>query len=161
MRRSALLPFAVLATACAPKAQAPTALSKADIDAVKAVDVAFAAAMNAKDSTAAFAVYTTDAKLMPEGSPTLEGAAGRAALTGMMANGASDFVLTSTTTEGVGDLAYQVGTASFKIGGVTESVKYNEVLRKGTDGKWRYIVDMFSSVAPPTPPVSPSPDAKK
>ena len=134
-----------------PEVEAPATLPAAEINAVKAVDAAFAAAMNAKDSTAVFAVYATDAKVMPEGSPILEGAAGRAALTGMIAAGASDFVLTSTTTEGVGDLAYQVGTATFKIGGVTESVKYSEILRKGTGRKWRFAVDMFSSVAPPTP----------
>jgi ketosteroid isomerase-like protein len=28
-------------------------------------------------------------------------------------------------------------------------VKYTEVLRKGADGKWRYVVDMFSDIAPP------------
>jgi hypothetical protein len=30
------------------------------------------------------------------------------------------------------------------MGGATETVKYAEVLRKGADGKWRYVVDMFS-----------------
>ena len=50
---------------------------------------------------------------------------------------------------GTGDLAYLVGTATFKMGGHAETVKYAEVLRKGADGKWRYVVDMFSGVAPP------------
>jgi ketosteroid isomerase-like protein len=58
-------------------------------------------------------------------------------------------VLTPTTVYGIGDLAYAVGTASFKMGGASETVKYAEVLRRGDDGKWRYVVDMFSNVAPP------------
>ena len=65
-----------------------------------------------------------------------------------LSGGASDFVLTPTTAYGVGDLAYMVGTASFKMGGASETVKYAEVLRKGDDGKWRYVADMFSGVAP-------------
>ena len=28
-------------------------------------------------------------------------------------------------------------------------MKYTEVLRKGADGKWRYVVDMFSGIAAP------------
>ena len=73
----------------------------------------------------------------------------RAMITGMMASGASDFVLTQTSAYGVGDLAYMLGTASFKAGGVSETVKFTEVLRRGTDGKWRYVVDMFSGITPP------------
>ena len=157
MRMSSLLGLGLLATACAPKsdappaAAAPVALSAAELEAVKAVDATFAAGMNAKDSMAVFAVYADDAKLMPPDSPILDGAAGRAVITGMMAGGASDFVLTSTTAYGIGDLAYLVGTATFTMGGASETVKYAEVLRKGADGKWRYVVDMFSGIAPPAP----------
>ena len=157
MRLSSLLGLGLLATACAPKSEAPpaaaapVALSAAELEAVKAVDATFAAGMNAKDSMAVFGVYADDAKLMPPDSPILDGAAGRAVITGMMAGGASDFVLTSTTAYGIGDLAYLVGTASFKMGGASETVKYAEVLRKGADGKWRYVVDMFSGIAPPAP----------
>ncbi len=73
MRLSFLLGLGVLAAACAPRSQtasaaAPAALSAAELDTVRAVDAAFAAAMNAKDTTAAFAFYAADAKLMP---PTL------------------------------------------------------------------------------------------
>lgn len=154
MRLSSLLGLGLLATACAPKTEAPAApvaLSAAELDAVKAVDAAFAAGMNAKDSAAVFAVYADDAKLMPPDAPILEGAAGHPVITGLIAGGASDFVLTPSTVYGIGDLAYTVGTASFKMGGASETVKYAEVLRKGADGKWRYVVDMFSGMAPPAP----------
>jgi ketosteroid isomerase-like protein len=161
MRLATLIGLGVLAAACAPRtetpaAAAPAALSAAELDAVKAVDAAFAAGMNAKDTTAVFAVYAPDAKVMPPDSPALEGAAGHPAISGLVAAGASDFVLTPTTTYGIGDLAYQVGTASFKIGGASETIKYTEVLRKGADGKWRYVVDMFSGIAPAAPAAAPA-----
>ena len=130
---------------------ASAALSAAALDSVKAVDAAFATGMNAKDTAAVFAVYAPEAKVMPPDSPALEGAAGHPVLAGMIAGGASDFVLTPTMTYGTGDLAYQVGTASFTMGGGSATVKYTEVLRRGTDGKWRYVVDMFSGIAPPAP----------
>ena len=154
MRLTHLLGFGVLLAGCATKPDAPvptTGLSAAAIDSIKAVDAAFAAGFNAKDTVAVFAVYAPDAKVMPPDSPALEGSAAHAVFAGMMAGGASDFVLSPTTTYGTGDLAYQVGTASFTIGGGSAKVKYTEVLRRGADGKWRYVVDMFSGVAPPPP----------
>jgi ketosteroid isomerase-like protein len=157
VRLSSLLGLGLLAVACAPKSEtpaapaAPAALSAAELDAVKAVDAAFAAGMNAKDTAAVFAVYAADAKLMPPDSPILDGAAGHPVIAGLLAGGASDFVLTPTTAYGVGDLAYLIGTASFTMGGASETVKYAEVLRKGDDGRWRYVVDMFSGVAAPAP----------
>lgn len=156
MRLSPLLGLGLLVVACAPQSDtpapaapaAPAALSAADLDALKAVDAAFAAGMNAGDTAAVFAIYTPDAKLMPPDSPILEGAAGHPVIAGLIAGGASNFVLNSTTAYGVGDLAYMVGTATFTMGGAPQTVKYVEVLRKGADGKWRYAVDMFSGVAP-------------
>ena len=158
MRLSPILGLSLLAAACAPKPEAPAAastpaaavpLSAAELEDVKAVDAAFAAAMNAKDTTAVWAIYAPDAYLMPPDSPALQGAAAHPALAGFLAFGATDFALTPTTVYGIGDLAYMVGTASFKMGAATETVKYAEVLRKGSDGKWRYVVDMFSGVAAP------------
>jgi ketosteroid isomerase-like protein len=158
MRLASLLGLALFAAACAPTSETPAAaaalpasaaLSAAELDSVKAVDAAFAAGMNAKDTAAVFAVYAPDAKVMPPDSPVLEGSASHPIIAGLIAGGASDFVLTPTTAYGVGDLAYLVGTVTFKMGGASETMKYAEVLRKGGDGKWRYVVDMFSGVAAP------------
>ena len=152
-----LAALSLLAACSANSGSAATAensgvLSQAALDSVNAVDAAFAAAVNAKDTAAVLAVYAPDAKVMPQDSPILDGAAGRAMIGGLAAGGASDIVMTSITTYGVGDLAYHVGTASFKMGGASENVKYTEVLRRGADGKWRYVVDMFSNTAPPAAP---------
>lgn len=157
MRVSPFLALVLLAAACTPPAgNGSAALSEAELDAVRAVDAAFAAGMNAKDTAAVFAIYAPDAMLMPPDSPILVGAAGHPVLAGLIAGGAENFVLTPTTTYGVGDLAYQVGTASFTMGGGSATIKYLEVLRKGSDGKWRYVVDMFSGVASPAPAAAPA-----
>ncbi len=162
MRLSFLVGLGAIAVACAPKADTPvvaaaaaaTPLSAAALDSVKAVDAAFAAAMNARDTAAVFATYAADARVMPPDSPALVGAAAHPLLASLISGGASDVTLNSTTVYGVGDLAYTVGTASFKMGGALNTVKYTEVLRRGDDGKWRYVVDMFSDIAPQKPPVN-------
>jgi ketosteroid isomerase-like protein len=157
MRLTLILGFSLLAAACAPKSEtpaaagAPTALSAADIDAVKAVDAAFAAGVNAKDTAAVYAVYAPDAQFMPPDAPIMDATGMRGEIAGLIAGGAGNFVMNPTTVNGVGDLAYIVGTANFTMGGAPATVKYAEVLRKGADGKWRYVVDMFSGVAPAAP----------
>jgi ketosteroid isomerase-like protein len=108
--------------------------------------------MNAMDSAAVMAIYASDAMLMPPDSPALEGDGIGATLSGLIQGGASNMTLNTTYTYGIGDLAYSVGTATFTMGGNTETVKYTEVLRRGDDGKWRYVVDMFSGIAPPATP---------
>ena len=142
MRTSSLIGLALLAAACAPKAETPAPpsepmpLSAAELEAVKAVDAAFAAGMNAKDTAAVFAVYADNALVMPPDSPALDKAAAHPMVAGLIAGGASDFVLTSTTAYGIGDLAYMVGTATFKMGGATETA---EVHRSPAEGRRRQV----------------------
>jgi ketosteroid isomerase-like protein len=154
MRFLSLLGLGILSIGCAPKSETAVVeseaapLSAAALDSVKAVDAAFAAGMNAKDTTAVFAVYAEGAKLMPPDAPIMEMPAARSMIVGLIAGGASDFSLAPTTVYGIGDLAYAVGTVKFAMGGATQEMKYAEVLRRGADGKWRYVVDMFSGTAP-------------
>jgi len=155
MRASFILGLVLVAVACTAKIEtpaagsAPAALSTAELDTVKAVDAAFAAAMNAKDTAAVLSMYADDTRLMPPDSPVLDKASAGKLIAGLLAANASDFVLTPTTAYGSGDLAYIVGSVSYKMNGASETDKYAEVLRKGADGKWRYVVDMFSGIAPP------------
>ena len=154
MRLAFLIGLALTAVACNPKSDTPAAapaaatLSSAALDSVKGVDAAWAAAMNAKDTSAVIALYAEDAKVLPPDAPIMDKAGARGVLGGLISGGASDFVLTSTVAYGTGDLAYMVGTATFKLGGAAETVKYMDVVRRGADGKWRYVADMFSGVAP-------------
>jgi ketosteroid isomerase-like protein len=159
MRLAFLSALGLIAVACGPKSDTPAAagapsasasLSEAALDSAKAVDAAWAAGMNAKDTMAVLAVYADDARFLPPDAPIMDKSGAHSVLAGFITGGASDFVLTPTTAYGVGDLAYVVGTAKFKMGGASETVKYTDIVRRGTDGKWRYVVDMFSGVeAPP------------
>lgn len=155
MRLASLLGLGLIA-ACGPKSDTPAAasaasatLSGAALDSVKAVDAAWAAAMNAKDTAAVLALYADDAKVLPPDAPIMDKAGARAVFAGLIGGGASDFVLSPAIAYGTGDLGYMVGTATFKMGGASETVKYADVVRRGTDGKWRYVSDMFSGVAAP------------
>jgi ketosteroid isomerase-like protein len=155
MRLASLLGLGLIAVACSPKSDSPAAaatpaaaaLSGAALDSVKRVDAAWAAAMNAKDTAAVLALYADDSRLLPPDAPIMDKAGAHTVLAGLI-GGATDFVLTPVVAYGTGDLAYMIGTATFKMGGVPESVKYMDVERRGTDGKWRYVGDMFSGVAP-------------
>ena len=160
MRPTSLLALACIAAACSPKSDTPAAaattpaaaapLSSAALDSAKAVDSDWAADMNAKDTAAVLAHYADDASFMPPDAPIMDKAGAHTVLAGFIAGGGSDFVLTPTVAYGAGNLAYMVGTAKFKMAGAPETVKYTDIVRRGADGKWRYVVDMFSGVeAPP------------
>ena len=157
MRQPIILCLALVAIACTKQVDTNAAgsaapvLSAGELDSVKAVDAAFATAMNANDTATALAIYANDTRFMPPDSPVLDKAATAKLLVAFLAAGASDFVLTPTTVNGSGDLAYIVGTVSYRMNGAAVTDKYAEVLRKGADGKWRYEVDMFSGVTPPAP----------
>jgi len=164
MRLSFLLALGLIAVACSPKSgssmpastAAAAALSDAALDSAKGVDAAWAAGMNAKDTAAVLALYADDGKFLPPDAPIMDKAGAHGVLAGFIAGGASDFVLTPAVSYGNGDLAYMVGTATFKMSGASETVKYADVVRRGADGKWRYVVDMFSGVqaAPATAPAA-------
>ena len=158
VRASLLMAVTLFTAACSSPSgsSAPTPLSAAALDSVRAVDVAFAAAMNAKDSTAAYDIYAADAVVMPQDAPAMDMAAARPMLKSMIDGGATDFVLKSNTAYGVGDLAYMTGAVTYNMAGASHTMKFVEVLRRGADGKWRYVVDAFSNVGPPAAPAAPA-----
>jgi ketosteroid isomerase-like protein len=164
MRLASLLGLGLIVIGCTPKSDTPAAsagtpaaaaLGGPALDSVKGVDAAWAAAMNAKDTAAVLALYANDSKLLPPDAPIMDKAGAHTVLAGLI-GGASDFVLTPIVAYGTGDLAYMIGTATFKAGGASESVKYMDVVRRGDDGKWRYVGDMFSGVAPMKPAAAPT-----
>jgi len=137
-----------------PAAAGAGSLSAADHAAVLAVDSAFSAAAKSGDVDRLAALYAEDAMLLPPNAPPVKGRdAIRAFWKGLLDAYTVDVPLGQELVEGRGDLAYQVGhyrlVTTPKGSGTPamapEDGKYLEVLKKGSDGTWRYVADMYSS----------------
>jgi uncharacterized protein (TIGR02246 family) len=131
----------------------PPELTAADRAAIRAADSSFAAAANAGDVDAVVAVYAADASLLPPNLPPQKGqTAIRAFWAGFLNTYTVKFEITSDTIDGRGDLAYATGHFRFTAvpktpssPGVADEGKFLEILKKQSDGTWKYVVDMYSS----------------
>jgi ketosteroid isomerase-like protein len=134
----------------------PPPLAAADMAAIRATDSAFVGAAGSGDAAAVAAVYLADARLMPPNAPTVEG---REAIQkfwgGVLDAYQVRFDVASEEIEGRGDLAYARGRYTLdgtpKAKGAPplhDEGKFLEVLRRQSDGTWRYAVDMYSSDLP-------------
>ena len=116
----------------------------------------WAKAATAGDAKALYALYTSDATLMPPGEEPVKGDAMNKYNAAMTDGYTGPTELTTTAVEGNGDLAYAVGkyraTLTPKKAGAkplpTEEGKYLEVLKKQADGSWKIVYDMWSQNAP-------------
>jgi ketosteroid isomerase-like protein len=151
-----LLSIALAAGCTGTRQQAPPAVDTAAITAqVDSINQGFAAAMNAKDSTATANFYADDARLMPAGMARIDGKDGiRSALAGFQATPGFTFTLTSTEkmVSEAGDLVVDVGTYRLAWTGAkgkpAEDVgKYVTVFKK-VNGEWKMVVDTFNSDKP-------------
>lgn len=148
------------AVACRPggggnpqAAKEPASLSAADEAAIRSLDSAFAAAANAGDPEAVAAVYADDAALLAPNLPPQRGhAAVKSFWAGFLDVYTVRFEVVSDTIEGRSDLAYNRGHYRFTAvpkakgaPGVADEGKFIEILRKQSDGGWKYVVDMYSS----------------
>ena len=129
------------------------ALSEADLAGIRAADSAFAAAATAGNLDGVVAVYASDAALLPPNLPPQKGRNAIRSFWGGFLNAYTvRFELSSDTIEGRGDLAYNVGQYRFTAvpkaradPGVADEGKFLEVLKRQSDGSWKYVVDMYSS----------------
>jgi len=128
-------------------------LSDADLDAIRAVDSSFAVAANAGNADSIAGVYATNAALLPPNMPPQKGrAAIRAFWGGFFQAYTVRFEINSDVVEGRGDLAYNMGHYRFTAvpkakanPGMADEGKFLEILKKQSDGSWKYVVDMYSS----------------
>jgi ketosteroid isomerase-like protein len=116
---------------------------------MRAMDAEFARNANSGNANALVeAFYANDAQLLPPNSPKVSG---KPAITqfwqGFMAAGASDVQLETADISASGDLAYGVGAYKFKMAGAPQEGKYVVVYRRQQNGRYRAVVDMFSSNA--------------
>lgn len=132
-------------------------LSEADRAAIRAADSSFMAAANSGNLDGILAVYAADASLLPPNMPPQKGReAIRSFWGGLLKGYTVKFELGSDAIEGRGDLAYHLGhyrlTAVPRAPadpGMADEGKFVEILKKQPDGRWKYVVDMYSSNLPP------------
>jgi ketosteroid isomerase-like protein len=131
----------------------PAALTESDLAGIRAADSAFAASANAGNVDGVVAVYATSAALLPPNLPPQKGrAAIRSFWAGFLDAYTVQFELGTDTIEGRGDLAYNQGHYRFTAvpkakanPGIADEGKFLEILKRQSDGTWKYVVDMYSS----------------
>jgi len=127
-----------------------TMLSAADTAAIQGLVQPWTTACLDRDWDAALAMCTDDVVFMPPDEPTVQGSAVRDWLERypIMKQFEWDF----DQIEGQGDLAFGRGWFHVVLevpeGTTTMDGKFVDVFERGTDGKWRIAVLMFSSNAP-------------
>ena len=156
--RKALFICALLAltsTTCQPPVQEAGPLSENDIGAIEDIIQQYVQAMLARDLNAWTGLWTEDAVMMPPNSPALEGR--EAIIQDLMAGPApTEFVLDVLDIDGAGDVAYVRGTYSITmtVAGVSEPMmdegKYLSILKKQSDAKWLFTIDIWNSDLPPS-----------
>jgi ketosteroid isomerase-like protein len=116
---------------------------------IRAMDAEFVRNANSGNADALVeAFYANDAQLLPPNAAKLSGKPAIAEFwKGLIAAGASDVQLETTVISASGDLAYGVGRYKFKMAGEPQEGKYVVVYRRQQNGRYRAVVDMFSSNA--------------
>ncbi|MBI4537939.1 MAG: DUF4440 domain-containing protein [Gemmatimonadetes bacterium] len=149
---------AALLSACQPQAPQPAGLTDQDRAAIDGIRQAYVQAIQNKDYASILALYTDDAMEMFSHEPMRQGkAAIEQALNAMPP--VTAFTATAMATEGMGDLAYQVGMYSITVaadtmaaGGAaqpaTSTGHYLVIVRKQADGTWKVTHAITNSDQP-------------
>jgi ketosteroid isomerase-like protein len=158
--------IAILASACRPSAPAP--LSEADKAAMRrTVEPALAMLTSRTPDWQAFvSMYAEDATVIPGGTKPF---VGHEAIIGFLKTlpVLAECRQVSDRLEGSGNLAYEVTTYITRIEpprapAVVDTGKEVFVWRKGADGSWRVVVDIWNSIMPqPTAPPANAPTTKR
>ena len=145
-------------------------LSQADQDAVRAVQSAFTAAVNADNVDGMTAVYAGDATIQP---PNMAGVAGTQAIHKLWADlsapAKASFAAQVTKVAGAGDVAYMTGTYHIswtmrdatKAAPPPEDGKWTNVLWRQPDKSWKVVATTWNSNAPAPPPAPARPARRR
>jgi uncharacterized protein (TIGR02246 family) len=143
---SILIPCIVLYACCPDRS-----LSESDLEAIATLRTDLVSAIEAGDAARYASLCTDDVKLLHPHSAMVTGR------TDLQAHNAEFFELfevlslelTPVIVSGTGDLAYEVGTQKLEITPLTsgfQSVrKYTHVLKRNTDGVWKFAVLMSNN----------------
>lgn len=148
----------LLGSACGgpPVVQAPGDARAEAEAAIKAADIAAAAAATAKDLDKLAAFYTEDTTFMPPNGPLMTGRENaRKYFAELMTPADFSIAWQPTKVEAArsGDIGYSVGTYHVMFTGpdkkmIMDDGKYSTVWKKQADGSWKLAVDMFNSNTP-------------
>ena len=97
-------------------------------------------------AAAAHETYTRDARLLPPGSPVVEGRDAIAAFWPGAAQqlGITRVALTTVDLQPLGDGAYEIGRATLTLADGQQAVSNYVVVWRREDGRWRWHVDIFN-----------------
>lgn len=135
---------------CYPSDSAHSAFSDEDLIAIDSLRLALESAIEAGDAAAYADLCVDDVQLLHPGFPIV---AGRMEMIGHNAAFFESFNvirldLAPVEIYGTDDLAYEVGTQSLEIepsvAGFGSARKYLHVMRRGEDGRWRFVALMSS-----------------
>ena len=116
----------------------------------------FVEVFNAGDASALATLYAEDARLMPPGSPVVEG---RAAIEefwgGVFGIGEVSLTLDTSEAHNNGTLGYSVGRYTFSIQPaegepIADEGKYTIVWKRGPTGRWELAVDIWNTNLSPS-----------
>ncbi len=132
----------------------------ADEAAIRATDVAFSKAVEAKQLDAAVAFYADDAVVMFVNVPMLTTKEAIRKAFGeflVMPGVAMKWQVTKVEAARSGDFGYAVGTYEITMNDskgkpITDHGKYATVYKKQADGSWKAVVDISNTDLPVTPP---------
>jgi uncharacterized protein (TIGR02246 family) len=157
--------FLLVALACAAPKEAPKAAddsaAKAGETAIRAIDVAWNAALAAHDDSAIAAIYASDAELLPPDMPRVTGAGIRQLWAGMWPL-TPKLVLEPVSIRVLGDWAIEEGNWDFSVpttGGDTKDHGKYLVTWRQDNGQWKAVQDIWNSDVP-KPPVAPAKPAR-
>lgn len=161
-RTSRAIPLIFL-LACGTPQQAPKAAddsaAKAAEAAIRAIDVAWNAALVAHDDSAIAAIYASDAELLPPDMPRVTGAGIRQLWAGMWPL-TPKLVLEPVSIRVLGDWAIEEGNWTFSVpttGGDTKDHGKYLVTWRQEGGQWKAVQDIWNSDVPKPPVAMPKP----
>jgi len=156
--------ISVLLVGCKPAEQFDAAAVKAKIE---AVNKAYAEVALTGDAAAAASYYDENAVILVSNMPMVKGRAGiEKMMAGWMQSGwkMKEFTNTTTSVEGAGDFAIQLGRyfQTFEMDGkvMADTGKFVTVWRKQVDGSWKIAYDIWNTDIP-DPALPPDPETKK
>ena len=124
---------------------------------------AFEDAMRKGDTAAVAAMYAEDGVILPPNHARVQGRAGIAAFMKEMTDAGMSLKLTPADTWVEAGLGVRSGSYVLfdKDQKEIDHGKWMEVWRKGADGKWLMVRDMWNSDDPPPPPPTPGMSSDK